>query len=653
MHCSGFASIALSALALVRLLRALSPVPSAAGTVPTCASRPPNQPFQPLLFRFSVVDGTAPEPLHPSLCPSLESVELASPSPSGSPFCPRLKALSCEEVCLLAGEQGQVFGRLSPNELLPIRLSPIGAYSPPARSALPFLDSPDLAVLLSPLFPRSRTFPTLAFPTRQVPELLFGACCPLNSQPGAGRGRMSQESTGASKPGRPAPSSHTRSLNALYWRVSRLAPLRSSQQRFHAFILGLLNMKQLELWFSHLQQNTELISALYLPSAFLVLAQGFCRRWAEELLLLLQPLSTLTFQLDLLFEYHHLSLDVRPAPHHATTPTEPPATSRKAHGPSCLHLARPQGAAPGLTEGPLAQSSPLHVPQVGVGLPQRLLQWGDRLTHTLRGSEAPHQAEPGPLPDPPGTEEKQSSWWERLNQAAGVYADSSPSSSNPEGSPFARWTKLRKALEEAVKEARTGTGSTAVGSDAPSPRESTPEMLPKTPASETESSPGMAAEWKPETSPSGSGEAGAQEADGKSEAGNTPAKGQRLGWLFGANCSAVSGSPTEPDSSMPKSSRRPSSWLPPSVNVLALVMKPAPAEKSWAEESWEKGQPDSLQPYRAVRALCDHAGIGADHLSFRKGDILQVLDTVNEDWIQCCHGNSRGLVPVGYTSLIL
>lgn len=61
----------------------------------------------------------------------------------------------------------------------------------------------------------------------------------------------------------------------------------------------------------------------------------------------------------------------------------------------------------------------------------------------------------------------------------------------------------------------------------------------------------------------------------------------------------------------------------------------------------------SLCPPRAVRALCNHMATGAGQLSFCKGDILQVLDTVNEDWIQCCRGDSRGLVPVSYTSLIL
>lgn len=57
--------------------------------------------------------------------------------------------------------------------------------------------------------------------------------------------------------------------------------------------------------------------------------------------------------------------------------------------------------------------------------------------------------------------------------------------------------------------------------------------------------------------------------------------------------------------------------------------------------------------YRAVRALCDHAGAGHGYLSFRKGDVLQLMATVDEDWIRCCHKNDTGLVPVSYTSLIV
>ncbi|XP_042296689.1 RUN and SH3 domain-containing protein 1 isoform X1 [Sceloporus undulatus] len=733
------------------------------------SSGPQHLPFQPLLVHFSV-DGQAVDSRHSSsVSPSLESVELASPQLSGQAFCPKIKTLSCEEICLLANRQGQIFGTLSPEELLPIRLSPVGAYSPPARSALPFLESPDLAVLFSPLFPRSRTYPTLAFPPRQVPEQPFRARAPLDSQAGVGPGRVSRDSMGAKEPGVPEqlrhsrsfggipstshlwrtgtgrpsaqlqeqkkallvavsasvdkivahfstarnlvqkaqlgdsrlspdvgylvlgtlcpalwalvgdglkpfqkdvitgqrpsspwsiveasakPGPQTHSLNALYWRVSRLAPLRSNQQRFHAFILGLLNMKQLEQWFSHLQRNSELILALYLPTAFLVLSQGVCRFWAEELLLLLQPLSMLTFQLDLLFEHHHLPLNVQPVARHAVTPTEQPTNSSGLREPDLLRHPVPP---PELAEGPLAQSSPIHESQAGVPLHQRLLQWGDRLTHTLLGNEALPKPELCPQTMQQEMEEKQYNRWEQLNLASGIYANSTSSSiSKQEGFPYMQWTKLRIIVGEAIKEACIGmteaTTSYNTGLQTPSLDEN--GSVPQASTAEVGNSPKGKTAKKPEIIAPKSREsslADAQEAN--SDAMDTPGrgKGKWLGWLFGANYPGVS---NELDSNLTKS-RRPSSWLPPTMNVLALVMKTVPAEKSSQKESWEDASPDPRQAYRAVRALCNHVGSGDNELSFRKGDILQVLDTVDEDWLQCCHGDLRGLVPVGYTSLIL
>lgn len=56
---------------------------------------------------------------------------------------------------------------------------------------------------------------------------------------------------------------------------------------------------------------------------------------------------------------------------------------------------------------------------------------------------------------------------------------------------------------------------------------------------------------------------------------------------------------------------------------------------------------------RAVRALCDHSAVGPGQLSFRRGDVLRVVATVDEDWIRCAQGGAEGLVPVGYTSLVL
>ncbi|XP_072840386.2 AP-4 complex accessory subunit RUSC1 isoform X2 [Pogona vitticeps] len=436
------------------------------------------------------------------------------------------------------------------------------------------------------------------------------------------------------------PGPHTRSLNALYWRVSRLAPLRSNQQRFHAFVLGLLNLKQLEQWFAHLQRNSELISALYLPTAFLVLSQGFCWRWAEELLLLLQPLSMLTFQLDLLFEHHHLPLEVRLAPRPAVTPPTELATG----------FCPTQG--PDSPQSLVSLSGPSSPMDGSPTLPQRLLRWGDRLTHTWLGNEASLTPEPDPEAVQQETGGKPPNWWEQLSRASGVYATSSSTVSKPEGFPYAHWAKLRTAVGGAVKEARAGIAESALSADTcpPSPgRDGRSEQPMRASGRKTESAPadetgGKADDTEVPTSGEPRENPDATETPGSG-------KGKRLGWLFGAS---GPGMPAEPDSNLPKS-RRPSSWLPPAMNVLALVMRTGPKEKGLQEEeSWQDdGSPAALQNYRAVRALCDHVGKGADHLSFRKGDVLQILETVSEDWIRCSHGDRRGLVPVGYTSLLV
>ncbi|XP_004629814.1 RUN and SH3 domain-containing protein 1 isoform X1 [Octodon degus] len=534
-------------------------------------------------------------------------------------------------------------GQSSPEEqLLPARLSPVGAYSPPTRGALPCLASPELALLLSPLFPRSSTFPAASPPPRQVPAppplrpprpqkatrwtwspppapRLLRSSWSFAGVPGAQRLWMAEAQSGTGqlqeqkkglliavsasvdkiishfgaarnlvqkaqlgdsrlspdvghlvlttlcpalhalvadglKPFRKdlitgqrrsspwsvveasvKPGSSTRSLGSLYSQVSRLAPLSSSRSRFHAFILGLLNTKQLELWFSSLQEDTGLLSLLYLPTGFFSLAQGGCPSLSTELLLLLQPLSVLTFHLDLLFEHHH-------------------------H----LPLGPPQASAPAVPPPTLQQTV------------QAMLHWGGRLAQSLRGASG--EAAPDPAPFSPPTS---GSWWEQLTQASRVYA-----SGGTEGFPLPRWGPRRH-------------GTTA-------------ENAQERPLPTEEAAPG---------------------------------RGIWLGRLFG-----VPGGPMENESGAQKS-RRPSSWLPPAVSVLALVKRGPPPETP--PEELVPSAPSVVQAHRAVRALCDHTAAGPEQLSFRRGEVLRVIATVDEDWLRCGREGMEGLVPVGYTSLVL
>ncbi|XP_026950969.1 AP-4 complex accessory subunit RUSC1 isoform X4 [Lagenorhynchus albirostris] len=334
------------------------------------------------------------------------------------------------------------------------------------------------------------------------------------------------------------PGSSARSLGTLYGQVSRLALLRSSRSRFHAFILGLLNTKQLELWFSSLQEDAGLLSLLYLPTGFFSLAQGGCPSLSTELLLLLQPLSVLTFHLDLLFEHHHhLPLGLPQAP---DPPGSPPALQQTV---------------------------------------QAMLHWGGRLAQSLRGASG----ETPPGPSAPSSPPTPGSWWEQLTQASRVYA-----SGGTEGFPLPRWGSRHHRTATEVAQERS---------------------LP------------------------------AEEA--------APGRGVWLGRLFG-----VPGGLTETESGAPKS-RRPSSWLPPTVSVLALVKRGAPPETPSSPKELEVSAPSTAQTHRAVRALCDHNAAGPDQLSFRHGEVLHVIATVDEDWLRCGKDGVEGLVPVGYTSLVL
>ncbi|XP_052653247.1 AP-4 complex accessory subunit RUSC1 isoform X1 [Harpia harpyja] len=489
---------------------------------------------------------------------------------------------------------------------------------------------------------------------------------------------------------------NTRSLHSLCWHVAGLAPLNSTRQKFHAFILGLLNIKQLELWISHLQKSPGVISVLYSPTAFFALSQGPLPHLADELLLLIQPLSVLTFHIDLLFEHHHLSVDVRPLSRQLESPLSPAHHSAQARGavqPSLEGQSSAAGASledeiPPDTlgraagaEGSIRSQSQAAVrglvpgPQVGAALQQtfqHVLWWGDQLSCTFLGADSLLETR-RPKAGPQDTGAGLSGWWGQLSQASRIYAGPSK-----EKFPFVWWTKLQMAVGDSspgqVARSQTSVNepkgtelqllqtkavpelsSPKPSSSADTSGTSSPEdLIPPAGAGAPTKPDDPAAEEKflvvcPEPHANRN-----QAAPSDPEAGGHPGpdKGSWLGRLFGATSPSARSLPPSPDTNSARS-RRPSSWLSPSACVLAVVVKGLASEKTHAQEQPERNTSNSPQTHRAVRALCDHTGTADGHLSFQKGDILQLLSTVDEDWICCCHGNSTGLVPVGYTSLIL
>ncbi|NXP12444.1 RUSC1 protein, partial [Thinocorus orbignyianus] len=429
---------------------------------------------------------------------------------------------------------------------------------------------------------------------------------------------------------------------------------------------------------------------LYSPTAFFALSRGPFPHLADELLLLIQPLSVLTFHLDLLFEHHHLSVDVRPLSRRLESPLSPAHRPAQAVQPSLegqsgaggdsLEDESPPDAlgrvagADGSTgsQSQAALRGLVPGPEVGAALQQtfqQVLRWGDQLSRTFLRAESSLET-PKPEAGPRDAGAGLSGWWGQLSQASKIYA-----APNKEKFPFGWWTKLRAAAGD------SSPGQAArpqLPGKEPKDTElqllqtkAVPEQPGPKPSSHADTSPedllvpaGAGAPTKPDDPAAGENLLAvppepcvnwSRAAPSDLEAGGPqgPDKGSWLGRLFGATSPSARSFPPSPEGISARS-RRPSSWLSPSACALAVAAKGLGAEKTPPQEQPEKKNlPTAPQAPRAVRALCDHTGTAAGHLSFQKGDILQLLSTVDEDWIRCCHGNSTGLVPVGYTSLIL
>ncbi|KAK1895746.1 RUN and SH3 domain containing protein 1 [Dissostichus eleginoides] len=112
--------------------------------------------------------------------------------------------------------------------------------------------------------------------------------------------------------------------------------------------------------------------------------------------------------------------------------------------------------------------------------------------------------------------------------------------------------------------------------------------------------------------------------------------------------------------------QRPSQWLAPGVTALTrmvssnstpIITRAPEPQAERAPESEKELETlemnDRPRPLRSVRTLCDHSAGRGSELSFCKGEELVVLGGVDQDWIRCRQGDKEGMVPIGYTSLIM
>ncbi|XP_038139537.1 iporin isoform X2 [Cyprinodon tularosa] len=94
----------------------------------------------------------------------------------------------------------------------------------------------------------------------------------------------------------------TKVLYSLVSKIKQCPQLTSHSMRLRAFLMGLLNLRALEFWLSHLQSQKDVVTTYYHTWGFLFTSLSRCQPLFQELLLLLQPLSVLPFDLNLLLE---------------------------------------------------------------------------------------------------------------------------------------------------------------------------------------------------------------------------------------------------------------------------------------------------------------------------------------------------------------
>ncbi|XP_059363554.1 uncharacterized protein LOC132102872 isoform X3 [Carassius carassius] len=414
---------------------------------------------------------------------------------------------------------------------------------------------------------------------------------------------------------RPGPS--TQALHSLQTKVAGLPQLRQSRHRFNAFLFGLLNVKLLDCWLSHLQSCSDVLETYYRPTSFMRLSLTSCQSLFEELLLLLQPLSLLTFNLDLLFQHHHLDPS-SPTLTPASQTSEiycPPNEEFSFHlSPKGLFQGRRLGSELEQDHGSLGLAT-----NPNSGLTSHVLDVSAYRNPISLSSDVTKEEANPPLSLFKGNDISIPLNAGSISQQAGQALQQGWGAVMRLGERFGQNFGLATTTEDVKGPNSPEDCKTGFSLNLKCPDENRQE--PRDDLSLRDS--GAAVPWG-------------------------------LGRLFGA-----SKSPNNPPTS-----RRPSQWLSPGLSALSRLVnlgQGPPPEKREPQRSKDKEEDenekinetrDQPNPLRMVRTLCDHTGTGAE-LSFGKGEELVLLGGVDHDWIRCRQGHKEGLVPIGYASLIM
>ncbi|XP_031426151.1 iporin isoform X1 [Clupea harengus] len=525
----------------------------------------------------------------------------------------------------------------------------------------------------------------------------------------------------------------TRLLHILFTKVSQYSELTSHSMRLNAFIFGLLNLRSLEFWLDHIYTHEDVVAAHYHPWGFLPLSQGMCQSLFEELLLLLQPLSLLPFDLDLLFEPHLLQkgqehlrrkeqlcssgqgLDQSARSTFQLMQgrgvTGPEPISEEEAGTEAGHpreglRPRTRGGAPKRCSseprrlGAASQEPAAAKPAANDDMDLWRCREASRRGGARHGERVKGVGGEWPGADPSsqaaavalvgatdGSRQKsrQAGWWYQLMQSSQVYIDNST-----EGSKFVKWEKRKKSSGDGRRQShpppregvvegaeanqgpeegrRKGNRSSSSSSNSNSSGSSSQSTCTSTASSRATKAKSTWMGTPPESvlfelKKSQQEEPEVPQAPAAPPAGaaeESPAQGMRWGRLFGAGATTRTERAEQRATRCPKN-RLPSGWLSLVAQTVGTARQAdAPADRPSASHGEKRSATQQAQAQAPsveqkasceVRALCHHVASEPGHLSFCKGDVMQVLSRADSDWLVCSLGETRGLVPIIYVTL--
>ncbi|XP_038646766.1 iporin isoform X3 [Scyliorhinus canicula] len=491
----------------------------------------------------------------------------------------------------------------------------------------------------------------------------------------------------------------TKALNNLFCKISQFSELTSHSTRFNAFIFGLLNIRSLEFWFNHLYNHEDIIGLHYLSTGFLALSHSVCQPLFEEVLLLLQPLSLLPFDLDLMFEHHVIQMNKEQQKKKEQLKVKQDLL-QSVH--STFQLMRTNGSNYGSNVSLRPEKHREDKSEIITQKGATIRDESDKHNENVESMERIRKEKVSEI-----KKEKQAGWWYQLMQSSQIYIEGSS-----EQSKFVNWEKRKKQSTAAVPQRLSaGMEKITLRDGFPEGAESRPIFelqnadICNVVCSQPESNEEAAAtkellkkiqpeysknEAKPswmgsppesvlhelknnEVNKSMASDDHDVQPERKSNVKQTEGKqGMWLGRLFGASVNQT----RKEESQLVKSqkSRLPSGWLGLDRSVYDLMVQTMGTGKwrgpqhiteqinpqsggSRPEPRGRKAEHERFSdtsllyfPSREVKALCHHIATEKGQLSFKKGDILRVMSKVDADWLLCGLGGEQGLVPSTYVT---